>query len=289
MLTEYQVDLIHREVDGENNSEASAEVRMLVATQPAALTLMTGLQSLDALFREVPFREPPPRARQAIYKAVSLNARESPRAGQTQGTTQAIARWAALQWNGVSNFMGELMSTKKILIGATTAVAAIAIIGYLTVGFPPSVFEAGTIGGVQKAERYKGKTISEGDVTLSNPQIYALFQNDQILKLVKSEVFREVMSSDAYHELMSSEAYHELMSSEAYQNLMSSEAYQDLMSSEAYQDLMSNDAYLQLMSSEAYQDLMSNETYQNLMSSETYQQLTKNEAYQNLMKDDAFH
>ena len=294
MLTPSQIELIHSEIDGENTPEASAEVRKLVETQPEALALMTSLQGLDAIFSQVPDRAPPPHLIQRIHNAMPLNSRASPKDAHAQGSTQTITGWLTQQWTGATNFMGELMSTKKILIGATTAVAAIAIIGYALVGSEPSIFDAGTIGsgdgmgGVTKAERYKGKTISEKDVTLSNPQIMALFQNDQVLKLVKSDVFRELMSSEAYHELMSSEAYQNLMSSEAYQDLMSSEAYQDLMSSEAYQDLMSNDAYLQLMSSEAYQELMSNETYQQLLSSETYQALMKNEAYLQLMKDDAF-
>ena len=85
MLTEYQVELIHREIDGENTPEASAEVRELVASQAEAMALMTSLQSLDALFREVPYREAPP---------MSLNPRPSPNAGYAQGTTQTINRWA---------------------------------------------------------------------------------------------------------------------------------------------------------------------------------------------------
>ena len=44
MLTQYQLELIHREIDGENTPEASAEVRKLVAIQPEALTLLTSLQ-----------------------------------------------------------------------------------------------------------------------------------------------------------------------------------------------------------------------------------------------------
>src|SRR5881397_1510633 len=134
MLTQYQQELIHGEIDGENTPEASAEVQELVASQPEAMTLMTNLQSLDALFREVPYREPPP---------MSLNPRPSPRAGYAKGTTQSINRWATQQWNGISNFMGELMLTKKVLLGATTAVAVIAIIGYAIVGYPPSGFDAG--------------------------------------------------------------------------------------------------------------------------------------------------
>jgi hypothetical protein len=82
MLTKYQLELINAEIDGENTPEASAEVRELVATQPEALTLMTNLQSLDALFREVPNREPPAGSRQAIYWAMSRNKRDAQTAGQ---------------------------------------------------------------------------------------------------------------------------------------------------------------------------------------------------------------
>src|SRR5215217_7852454 len=197
MLTQYQIELIHREIDGENTPEASAEVRELVATQPEALALMTNLQSLDALFHEVPDREPRRGTRQAIYNAISLNTRPSRSTAHAEGTTQTITRWAARNWNGVSNLMEELMSTKIVLLVATTAVAVIAIIGNALVGYPPSIFDAGTIGagdgmsGVQQAGRYKGKTAET--VTLTNPEIQALLQNDQILRLVKSEAFREIM------------------------------------------------------------------------------------------------
>src|SRR6476619_429760 len=191
VLTEYQVELIHREVDGENTPEASAEVRELVATQPEALTLMTNLQSLDALFREIPNREPPAGSRQAIYWAMSRNKRDAQTAVHAQGMMQTITRWAAQQLNGVSNFMEELMLTKKVLLAATTVVAAIAIIGHSLVGYPPSVFDAGTIGGgdgmggVQQAGRYHGVKKTDADVSLSSPEIQTLLQNDQVLRLVK--------------------------------------------------------------------------------------------------------
>ena len=67
------------------------------------------------------------------------------------------------------------MSTKRVLIIATTAVAAIAIIGQLIVGYRPSAYDAGTVGagtgisGVEKAGRFRGRTMTEKDITLSNP------------------------------------------------------------------------------------------------------------------------
>ena len=129
---------------------------------------------------------------------MSANSRTSPQVEHAQGTTQTITGWAAQQWNGVIKLHGGIDADEKDLIVATTAVAVIAIIGHAWWDIQPSVFDAGTIGagdgmsGVQQAGRYKGRRPSD-DVTLSNPEIQALFQNDQILKLVQSDVFREVM------------------------------------------------------------------------------------------------
>ena len=111
MLTSYQIELIHREIDGENTPEASVEVQELVKTQPEALALMTSLKSLDAMFREVPDRAPAPRVRLEIQNAMSLNSRASTKPAHAQRTT--ITSWATQQWNGVSNFMEELMSSHR--------------------------------------------------------------------------------------------------------------------------------------------------------------------------------
>ena len=133
MLTPQQRELLHREIDGENTPEESVEVRMLVETRPEALALMTSLRDLDALFREVPDRDPAPRARERIDQAISVKARPLQGAGVERGITQTITRWAVQQWQGVTNLMGEIM-TKKMLIVATTVVAVIAIIGQTLVG-----------------------------------------------------------------------------------------------------------------------------------------------------------
>ncbi len=294
MLTPNQLELIHGEVDGENTPEASAEVRKLVETQPEALALMKSLRALDGLFREVPERVPSARVTQLIHNAMPLNSRASPRVVQEQGATQSITGWAIKQWNGVTNLMGELMQTKKVLIGATTLVAVIAIIGYATGNYPPGVRDAGTIGakdgmgGVQQAGRYKGRTMTEADVTLSNPEISVLFQNDQILKLVKSDAFHELMSSAAFHELQSNEAFHELMSSEAFHELMSSEAFHELMKDDAFHDLMKDDAFQNLAKDDAFQNLAKNDAFQNLAKDDAFHDLMKGDAFHDLLKDDAF-
>ena len=299
MLTQYQLELIHREIDGENTPEASAEVRELVATQPDAAALMTSLQSLGAMFREIPHREPSPALRQAIHNSMSVKKR----AAQTQGVTQAVTGWATQQWNGVSTFMGELMLTKKVLLVATTAVAVIAIIGNAVVGYPPSIFDAGTIGagdgmsGVQQAGRYKGSKKTEADITLSNPEVQALLQNDQVLKLVKSDVFREVMSNDASRQVLSSDALRMVLSSEASRMVLSSDAFRMVLSNEASRAIFSSEAfrmlnadvsYQELLAMPAYQELAANAAYAELLSSESFRMLLANESFRALFANESF-
>jgi hypothetical protein len=285
MLTQHQVELIHREIDGENSPEASAEVRELVLTQPEALTLMTSLQSLDAMLRQVPAREPSPALRQAIHDAMPLNPVKP---------KQTITRWAVRQLNGFSTFMEETMLTKKVLIGATTAVAVIAIIGNALVGYPPSIFDAGTIGandgisGVQQAGRYQGKKTTEADVTLSSPEVQALLQNDKVLELVKSEAFRSAMRNDQFRMLAASAEYRNLQKNAEYQQLMANPAYLQLAASAPYQELMATPAYHELAASAAYQSLMAQPSYKELTQSAAYQDLMAKEAFRNVLNSEAF-
>ncbi|MEO6591465.1 MAG: hypothetical protein ABIO52_04025, partial [Gemmatimonadaceae bacterium] len=120
MLTPNQIELVHAEIDGENTPDASAEVRELVETQPEALALMTSLRDLDSLFSQVPDRIPGERVRQLIHNAVPLKSKARPGSREEQRTQRTITGWAVQQWSDVTNLMGELMQTKKILIGATT-------------------------------------------------------------------------------------------------------------------------------------------------------------------------
>jgi hypothetical protein len=289
MLTSYQIELIHSEIDGENTLEASAEVQELINAQPEAMALMTSLKSLEALFKEVPDRDPAPRLRLEIQNAISL---------KSQQKTQKITSWATQQWNGVTNFMGELMLTKKVLIVATTAVALIAIIGEVVVGYKPSVFDAGTIGakngmsGVQQATRFKGRTLTRADVSLSNPEISALFQNDKVLTLVKSDAFHELMKDDAFRELEQSDAFDQLLQSDAFHDVLQSDAARELFASDAFHDVMKDDALHDVLQSDlahdaSHQDISHQEVSHDVSQSEALREVTQNDAFREILKNDA--
>ena len=91
-------------------------------------------------------------------------------------TVRALVRWAVVQWKLFTIRMETTMLTKKGLIIGTTTVAIVAIAGILVVGYPPSGGEIGTIGGggdtirgVQQAGRYRGRTMSQKDVSEHSP------------------------------------------------------------------------------------------------------------------------
>ncbi len=264
MLTPYQRDLIHRESDGETTPEESVEVGTLIATQPEALAFMTSLRELDALFRKVPEHAPPLGLEQRIHQEMESKARRSRQAGRPPGRTQSVTRWVVQWWAGVRNLTEELMQTKKVLIGAAAAVALIAVIGHFTVGYPPSFRDAGTIGatdgitGVQQAGRYQGRTMTEADVTLSNPEVQALFQDDKVLTLVQSDLFRKVMRDESFRALQSNAAYQALQSNADFKALQSNADFKALQSNADFKALQSNADFKALQSNAEFKALQSN-------------------------------
>src|SRR6266511_5019865 len=269
MLHRDQIELIHREIDGANTPDESAAFRSLIQENPEARALEAELRLMTAHFERWEEREPPPHLKRTILDALPPPARASP---------HPIVRWTVSQLRLVPALMEAMMTRKALLIGST-AMAAVIVVAALVTGFPPIGGEAGTIGagdsiaGVRQAARYRGRAMTQADVTLANTEIQALFQNHQILNLVKSDVFREMMRNDAYRQVMSSEAYRQVMSSDAYRQIMSSEAYRQLMASDASRRIMATEAYRQIMSTEAYRQLMASEAYRQVTASEAYRQL----------------
>lgn len=297
MLTQDQIDLIHREVDGENSPVESSAFHALVEREPAARALAAELRALAGVLGRVEEREPPQRMRQAILDTVGQGraANASPEPESLWTIASAAVRWVGGQWSKVTSLTEEAMFTKKGLVLGTTTVAAVAIVGALVVGYPPSGGEVGTIGvgsdsitGVQQASRYRGRSMSASDVSLSNPEIQVLFQNHEILRLVKSDVFRSAMQNDAFRELQANEAYRELMANEAYRQLLASEFYRELMASEAYRELMASEAYRELLANEFFRELQSQDAFRNLQSSDAMRALQANDAFRALQSNELF-
>ena len=273
MLNRDQIELIHREIDGANTPQESAAVRSLLEQDTEARALEADLRHVARLFHQVGEREPPPHLKQAILAALP---RQAPKTSV---------------WNGLGEFVkftlgGGVMNKKALIYGSAVAAIAIVIAARVT-GFPPMGGGAGTIGGVggvEQASRYRGRSMSQSDVTTKNPEVAALFQNHDILTLVRSDAFREAMANDAFRRLQANEAYRQVLASDAYRHVMESDAYRQLSASDAYRQLNESDAYRQIMASDAFRQLQANDAFRQLQASDAFRQLQASDAFRSLSR-----
>ena len=251
MLNRDQIELIHQEIDGANTPEESAAFRSLMEADAEAKALEAELRHVVRLFDRVGEREPPPRLKRAILDALPPQARAASRTESGWMTPGAIVRWFVFQLRLATERMEEAIMTKKTLLIGATALASVIVIAGLVTGFPPGRQEAGTIGGVEQAARYRGRAMTAADVTLKNPEIQVLFQNDQILRLVQSDVFRQVMASDAFRQAMASDAFRQEMASDAFRQAMANDAFRQLQAAEAFRSLSRSQQLSEAFMSEA--------------------------------------
>ncbi|MBF8296555.1 MAG: hypothetical protein HW389_3100, partial [Bacteroidetes bacterium] len=76
------------------------------------------------------------------------------------------------------------------------AVVAIAVIGYFSFFYPPVSQDevSGTIGGVQKAEKYRAPQLTDNDMVIKNAEVQKFLQTDRFDKLSKDATFKAALS-----------------------------------------------------------------------------------------------
>lgn len=239
MLSEHERELIHGDVDGALTATQQAALAELLASNTDAAALHADLRGLHALFARVPARDPSPSLQASLLAVIP------PRVSLF---TLAVRR------------MEEVFMSRKLFLIGATSVAIIAIVAGRIFPIPSTGSEVGTIGGteidstgmggVQKADRYRGRAMSNQDVSIGNPELAVLFQNQDVLTLVKSDVFRQAMQSDAFRQVQANDAFRAMASQEAFARMMSSEAYARLQQNDAYRRAMASDAARQVLMSE---------------------------------------
>jgi hypothetical protein len=280
MLRPEEIELVHREIDGESTPQDRVAFQALVARQPEARALAAELRELAALLGKVEQRDAPPGLRPAVLEALRQRSRTAPATASPADAVQTVIQWFVLQLKSVTIRMEQVMITKRKLVMGSTMVAAVAVIAALLTGYPPTGREAGTMGGLQKdgdnaiagvqqAARFRNKAVTERDITLGNPEVQLLLQNDKILRLVKSDVFRESLRNDNFRELQSSEAFRELTANPAYRELTANPAYRELTANPASRELTANPAFRELTANPAYRELQANETFRSLSRSQS--------------------
>jgi hypothetical protein len=299
MLRPEEIELIHREIDGESTPHDRVAFQALVERQPEARALAAELRDLAALLGKVEQRDPPPGLRPAVLEALRQQSRSDPETASPADAVHALVQRFVLQLRSVTIRMEQLMITKKALVLGSTMVAAVAVVAAVLTGYPPTGREAGTMGGLQKnegeaiagvqqASRFRNKAVTERDITLGNPEVQLLLQNDKILRLVKSDVFRESLRNDNFRELQSSEAFRELTANPAYRELTANPAYRELTANPAFRELTANPAYRELTANPAYRELTANPAFRELTANPAFRELTANPAYRELQANETF-
>ncbi len=281
-MNKEQVELIQREIDGANTPDDSARVRALVAADPEAQALLAELNQVARTFERVGERTPSPQLKQAILAAL-----QTPRSQ----TPNRIGRWLTDVLQSTTERMEELVMTKKTILIGATAVAVVIVGAYVVTGYPRLGGTAGTIGdsisGVQPAARYHGRTLTQADVTLDNPQIAALFQNHEVLNLVKSDAFRDVVKNDAFLRLQQNAAFRGILATRAFHNVMQSDAFRDAVKRDASRDAQSTQAWRELHANASFQALEANQTFRAMQSDASFQALMASNAFQTVMASQA--
>ena len=299
MLRPEEIELVHREIDGESTPEDHVAFQALVARQPEARTLAAELRELAVLLGKVEQRAPPPGLRAAVLDALRERSRTAPATASPADAVQTLIQWFVLQLKSATIRMEQVMTTKRKLVMGSTMVAAVAVIAALLTGYPPTGTEGGTMGGLQKdgddaiagvqqASRFRNKAVTERDITLGNPEVQLLFQNDQILRLVKSDVFREAMKNGAFRELQSNDALRELQGNPAYRELQGIQAYRELQANPAYRELQANPAYRELQGMQAFRELQGMQAFRELQGMQAFRELQGMQAFRELQGNDAY-
>ena len=112
-------------------------------------------------------------------------------------------------------------SKLSIIIAASTVIV-IAIV-YLVLVYPwPNENVTGTIGGVEKANKYQKEQITSKDVAVHAGDIQQLLQNDKIQKMINDPNFRTAADNEAFrNEFNRNPAFRTAFRTEAYATVVS--------------------------------------------------------------------
>ncbi|MFZ1946809.1 MAG: hypothetical protein WAW06_04625 [bacterium] len=259
MIPDKYVDLIHRAVFDAVSDKEKRDLEAYVEKDPGARALLEDLGRMAGMMKGEAEVEPPANLRKRILNLVEAKRHEMARARMVR--EKGVAKSERTEGGVV---MAEVPGKKPIgrrtgwLIGGGIAVVAIVLV----VAFlyqPPSESDLrGTIGGAEKASKYRAGQIGDADVVLENPEFQQLLQNDKVQDLVRSPEFQTLMNDAAFLALLNEPAFVQLMSDRAFMEMMGEAKLTDLMSDATFaQNMQADGAKLaQLMSEESFAELM---------------------------------
>jgi hypothetical protein len=256
MTPEKLADLINRAVfDGISDRERH-ELDARLAADADARRLYDDLARMAALLKGCAEVEPSANLKKRIINLVEARKLEMEKQQDRLGSRDVKGGIV------VADVAGKKSIGRRTgwLIGAGVAVVAIVLVVAFTSQSPSDKDVKGTIGGAEKAAKYRAGQIGSADVILENPEFQQMLQNDKVQDLVRSPEFQKMMNDAAVVSLLNDQAFVALLSNEKALNLLGDGAFMALMN---------NATYRQAMESQAKQiaDVMSDATFAELMGS----------------------
>lgn len=234
MIPDKYMEMIHKAVFDAVTDKERGELEEYLGKNPEARALYDDMTRMSGILSGAPDVVPPASLKKRILNLVEATRQERVRADGLSGSK--ATRWKQRGGIVVADAQGRKPLSRRTgwLIGGGVAVVAIVLV-IAFIGQQPSEDSArGTIGGAEKAAKYRAGQIGEVDVVLENPEFQQLLQNDKVQDLVRSPEFQTLMNDAAFLALLNDAAFVALMSEEKFVELLGDAKLTDLMSSAKY-------------------------------------------------------
>ncbi len=187
-------DLLQRALDGRATADERRELDAHAAAHPTFAAEHADLELLVQMLEEEEEQDPPADLTDHVMRRIAARTtRGEATRGRTPQTTSHDTSQHAL--HPTEETMTIQQSRRGIIIGGV-AFAAIAIIVFAIVSpWPAEDQTAGTMGGVQKAEKYRNTQITTSDVALSNPEIQTFLQSDAFARIQRDPELQAALNS----------------------------------------------------------------------------------------------
>lgn len=165
------------------------------------------------------------------------------------------------------------MKLKKIMFVISGIVVAAVVIVYFSFFYPPVSEESltGTIGGVEKAERYRGEQPQAEDLTIDTSSVNRFIQSAEWQNLRRDENFRKCVQSGEFQRflVMNQEAQQFIPMARDFQRALcqkirfihNAQDYQNWVNSEEFQQIHSQ-PFKQLVTSQEFQNVIISQDFQ---------------------------
>jgi hypothetical protein len=199
---------MHAVLDGEATPEEARELDQLLAGDAGARAEFDALRSLFSELRSVPRLDPPTGLAEAVWGRLQLSRR--PRVGVSSaepgnplhpkpGRIRQVLRSLAHTSPEKEKTMSQISSKRTLWIGIGVAAAAILIVGYSVIDYPPG--GANVAGTVAPAERYRAEQIKAEDVKLGDQAVAQLMQTEAFDRFVRDPKMLALAQDPAFQAL----------------------------------------------------------------------------------------